>query len=98
MSSDHCKHCGSLNLKQTLTPDLKHYARVDCKDCGRFYKWAGNPETGGYKKELEALLEKAKNALPDDTFVKSLDDQFKQKGFLSNKQKDCIERIVNEIQ
>ena len=91
-----CSTCGSLTLKETLTPELKHYARLDCSDCGAFVKWMLNPETGGYKKELEVLLEKARRNNAEDKFFQSLHGQFKKKGFLSNKQKECLERMARD--
>jgi single-strand DNA-binding protein len=40
-----CKSCGSIDLKETVMPDgYVHYARIDCRDCGKFVKWGKKPE------------------------------------------------------
>ncbi len=40
-----CKSCGSIDLKETIMPEgYVHYARIDCKDCGKFVKWGKKPE------------------------------------------------------
>ena len=43
MESSFCKTCGS-KLEITLTPNLTHYARLDCKRCNKFIEWMKNPD------------------------------------------------------
>jgi len=38
-----CPECKSV-LLMTLTPDLTHYARLDCVRCNKFIKWLKSPE------------------------------------------------------
>jgi DNA-directed RNA polymerase subunit RPC12/RpoP len=46
-----CEGCGHLNgLAQfRLTPELKHYGRLDCPNCGRLWKWVPKPDTDSTK-------------------------------------------------
>lgn len=40
MSDFKCQHCGSDDLKASLTPSSNcHHARLDCNSCGRYIKW-----------------------------------------------------------
>jgi len=29
------------------TPDLKHYGKIKCSQCGKWYRWVGKPENEG---------------------------------------------------
>ena len=33
------------NVSLTYTPQLKHYGRWDCNECGKFVVWAKSPKT-----------------------------------------------------
>lgn len=33
------------NVMLVYTPQLKHYGRWDCKECGKFVVWAKSPKT-----------------------------------------------------
>ena len=37
------KKCEHKNVKLTLTPELVHYGREDCVDCGKFVRWLARP-------------------------------------------------------
>ncbi len=39
-----CKGCGGVNFIRTTPPDSPHKNRLDCSDCGRWYKWASDTE------------------------------------------------------
>lgn len=42
------KRCGlhpDSNVILTTTPQLKHYGRWDCAECGKFVVWAKSPKT-----------------------------------------------------
>ncbi len=39
-----CKKCGN-TAEATLTPQYKHYGRVDCDRCGMY--WLKQPKNGG---------------------------------------------------
>lgn len=46
---DKCKWCDSHNLNFTKTPNLTHFGRIDCLDCGRWNEWIRNPENDGIR-------------------------------------------------
>jgi hypothetical protein len=35
--------CAHSRVKFTLTPELVHYGREDCIDCGKFVMWVAKP-------------------------------------------------------
>lgn len=90
----HCQKCGSITLKEILTPNEKHYAKLVCSDCGAWIKWLPNPE-GNYKDKCKELISVALFRFPKDDFVRSLSNQFNEKNFLSNKQYSSLEKKVN---
>lgn len=65
--------CIHEHTKTTLTPELQHYAREDCLDCGAFIKWVTNPETIKRREENKRRVKELQK-LPLSEW---------QKGFLS---------------
>lgn len=56
-----CQHCGSNDLKASLTPSTSfHYARLDCNACGRYVKWLS-------KKQFIQLEEAKINPIETET-------------------------------
>lgn len=39
-----CQFCQSTEVVFSETPQLPHYGREDCADCGRFIRWVPKPE------------------------------------------------------
>jgi hypothetical protein len=39
----HCRYCGSPDLEVTPTPGGPHFARLDCRSCGRLVRWLPKP-------------------------------------------------------
>lgn len=51
-----CKYCGSETFIETrCAEDSPHYARLDCKGCGRFAKWAPWPDNRNISPDLWAM-------------------------------------------
>jgi 5-methylcytosine-specific restriction endonuclease McrA len=42
-----CVNCGCEEVQQIETPNLIHYAKEVCKQCGRWIRWIHNPENEG---------------------------------------------------
>lgn len=56
-----CKYdnCDSTNLKTSKTPEQVHYAKQECRKCGRLQKWISNPNSKDHKKrntDIEEVL------------------------------------------
>lgn len=54
MKIDHrqdCNRCGYLNglAEFILTPQLKHFGKLVCSNCGAHWKWVGKPESDASK-------------------------------------------------
>lgn len=54
MKIDHrqdCTQCGYLNglAEFVLTPNLTHYGKLVCPNCGKHWKWVAKPETDSTK-------------------------------------------------
>lgn len=43
--------CTHSRVKFTLTPELMHYGREDCIDCGKFVRWTPRPADVAKKKK-----------------------------------------------
>lgn len=41
--------CNHSNIKEVLTPNFVHYARLECIDCGKFLGWKQNPKSEGIR-------------------------------------------------
>jgi hypothetical protein len=54
--------CEHVNVRFTLTPELKHHGREDCADCGRFLRWVPKPQTIERNKENARRIEFLGNA------------------------------------
>ena len=89
-----CKH---LNTKIIETPNLVHYGKEVCVDCGAFIKWVSNPDKKyNYKEECAFVLDDALAKLPDNRFVKSCAEYFVSHEALSKKQLEVLKRILGE--
>ena len=84
-----CKHEHTVIIK---TPELQHYGKEVCKDCGKFIKWVSEPNKLSVKEKCELImpvLEKRANGSKSE-FFQSIIKQWHQKGKLSPKQVECI--------
>jgi hypothetical protein len=88
MTEIYCNRCGSLEQDEVKTPELKHYSKLVCKDCGAFIKWVSDPNSHTYKEKCKFLLDLFDDS---DDFVNKQKKWFKEKGFLSEKQFKCLE-------
>lgn len=88
------RNCEHNTVKETLTPESPHYARIDCLDCGRFVRWVKHPANVArdYDAANHIALLKARNDLSEREreFVLSLDRQMPK---LSPKQREWLESI-----
>lgn len=74
-------------------PQGPHVAKLECAECGKFIKWLPK-SSGGYMVEISEHLEAALLKYPHDNFVKSLGEQFSERGFLTQRQMECLRRIA----
>lgn len=88
-----CKH---ENTEIIETPELIHYGKEVCKDCGRFIKWVSKPDKPSYKEECAFMLDRALKQFPDNSFVSSLSTYFVNNKSLSKKQFEALKRMLEE--
>lgn len=78
-----------------LTPELVHYAKKVEKGTGRFICWVKDPKKElNYKDECKITIEKAIKKCPHLSFVKSCNEWYKTKGFLTSKQLEKLKSIL----
>lgn len=89
-------HCEHSEQDLVLTPELLHYGKNVCRQCGRFMGWAKKPETVTREARnaviLAALKEKPLTEW-EKQFVLSLE---KQGRHFSPKQQDILVRLADE--
>lgn len=50
-----CPRCSGENIKFFETPNLTHYGKNECADCGRWIEWVSNPESNRKKNPLRKM-------------------------------------------
>lgn len=80
------------------TPELQHYGKEVCSECGKFFKWVSAPNKFSIKEKCELIipvLEKyAENSKSE--FFKSIIRQWNQYGKLSPRQIECVVGNIGE--
>ena len=94
-----CKH---EHVKTILTPELVHYGKKVCEDCGKFLGWVSDPDPNklSHKKKCEMVipvLEKYAES-SNSKFFQSIISQWNNRHDLSPKQLECvIGNIIPEL-
>lgn len=88
--------CNHQNTKEILTPELQHYAKLVCSDCGTFLRWMPSPEAA---KRLEAL-HSARNSIleknPGERNVEFLASLTKRRFFMTEKQQSWWDSLCTQ--
>lgn len=87
-----CNHCGSLDVKETLTFSGPHYGRLDCNDCKSFIKWIPKPGLN-HKKRCKEQLSRATTQQPFNQYYKSLQKYFDEHGTLTPNQLKSLDKF-----
>lgn len=88
-------NCQHKETKVIETPNLVHFGKEVCADCGMFIKWVSNPnKEHNYKEECAFLLDEALKKMSDNRFVQSCSEYFVNHKALSNKQVEVLKRIL----
>lgn len=70
-----------------------HYAK-EVDDEGNFIRWLPHPE-GTYKQKCVKLLEEVEK-INQSNFIKGLREQFENRGSLSPRQVECLEKMLKD--
>lgn len=85
-------NCSHQNTRLVLTPELMHYGKIVCADCGKFLNWAKHPETiardAKVAVELDRLRVDGRLTAWEREFIAKLDPK------MSPKQRGCFDAIA----
>lgn len=85
--------CNHQNIEEVLTPELVHWGKRICSDCGKFIGWMPHPATQRSISEAESVtaeLEKQTLTDREKDFLLSIK---KQKYFLTERQRIWFESM-----
>jgi hypothetical protein len=95
-----CPYCNG-GLVESLTPEHKHYSRLDCIPCGKFVKWGKSPQVferiGEQLSQVKRLLRMGGLSTWQRKFLASLGQWLEAGKQLSPKQSACLEKICGEV-
>lgn len=78
-----------------LTPNLIHYGKIVKKGTGKFVRWAKDPNVLSYADRCSLAVSKAVEVAPFLNIVKSISEQYEEKGSISPKQLDTLNEIIS---
>jgi len=85
--------CNHNNRTDILTPELPHYGKEVCADCGKFFRWIPNPATPSASKEAESAVAKLGKLNISEREKEFLESIRRQKFFFTPKQRNWFESI-----
>ena len=88
-----CKH----SVVQTVpTPELQHFAKEVCADCGAFLRWLPKPETLERQKERQTQIEELRATGKLSDWEREFLATIIAKRTLSPKQYECFNEMLGK--